>query len=198
MLSINLYIELIEHASSQIEHTISKREQHLMNRIGFSERTRSNISKARSEHKFGPCHTAKAKVRPFHAPIDLSSSIFTNDNLLFSLERIGETTHVLLEISLVAQELHVGTIVLESSLATLLDVVLAGKRCEAPVLRRNDLLTAGELVLSAAESLDGGGSVLVTGTDTEDDLANVDTGDKTVGLAERTTHSCLQSIGTGT
>jgi len=38
----------------------------------------------------------------------------------------------------------------------------------------------------------------VTGTDGENDLANVDTGDGAVGLSESTTHSSLQSIGTGT
>lgn len=38
----------------------------------------------------------------------------------------------------------------------------------------------------------------VTGTQAHDDLANVDTGDSAVGLAPGTTHTSLQSIGTGT
>lgn len=37
----------------------------------------------------------------------------------------------------------------------------------------------------------------VTGADAHDDLANVDTGDSAVGLAPGTTHTGLQSIGTG-
>lgn len=37
----------------------------------------------------------------------------------------------------------------------------------------------------------------VTGTDAHDDLANVDTGNSTVGLTPGTTHTSLQSIGTG-
>jgi hypothetical protein len=37
----------------------------------------------------------------------------------------------------------------------------------------------------------------VASTARQDDLADVDTSDKAVGLAERTTHTSLQSIGTG-
>ena len=37
----------------------------------------------------------------------------------------------------------------------------------------------------------------VTGPDGEEDLANVDTGDSAVGLTKGTTHTGLQSIGTG-
>jgi hypothetical protein len=40
-------------------------------------------------------------------------------------------------------------------------------------------------------------TVRVTGADTHDDLTNVDTGDSAVGLAPGTTHTSLQSIGTG-
>jgi hypothetical protein len=38
----------------------------------------------------------------------------------------------------------------------------------------------------------------VASTARQDNLANVDTGDKAVGLAESTTHTSLKSIGTGT
>lgn len=38
----------------------------------------------------------------------------------------------------------------------------------------------------------------VAGTARQDDLADVDTSDKAVGLAEGTTHTSLKSIGTGT
>jgi hypothetical protein len=37
----------------------------------------------------------------------------------------------------------------------------------------------------------------ITSSDAQDDLANVDTGNSSVGLAPSTTHSSLQSIGTG-
>ena len=64
------------------------------------------------------------------------------------------------------------------------------------LMSTHDLLAAWELVLSAAESLNGGWLVRITGSDGQDDLANVHTGDETVWLAESTTHSGLQSIGT--
>lgn len=39
---------------------------------------------------------------------------------------------------------------------------------------------------------------VVTSADGQNDLADVDTGDETVGLSESTTHTGLKSIGTGT
>src|SRR6266566_4354613 len=42
-----------------------------------------------------------------------------------------------------------------------------------------------------------GGLTRIAGSDTHDDLANVDTGDGSIGLAPSATHSGLQSIGTG-
>jgi len=39
--------------------------------------------------------------------------------------------------------------------------------------------------------------VRITSSDTQDDLTNVDTGNSSVGLTPSTTHSSLQSIGTG-
>ena len=53
------------------------------------------------------------------------------------------------------------------------------------------------LVLATPQSLEGGGAVRVTGSDGHEDLTDVDTGNETVGLSEGTTHSGLQSIGTG-
>lgn len=43
---------------------------------------------------------------------------------------------------------------------------------------------------------DAGKHTGVTGADTHEDLANVDTGNNTVGLTPGTTHTSLQSIGT--
>jgi hypothetical protein len=39
---------------------------------------------------------------------------------------------------------------------------------------------------------------VITSSDTQDDLTDVDTGNSSVGLTPGTTHSSLQSIGTGT
>jgi hypothetical protein len=117
----------------------------------------------------------------------------------------------------VSQELDVGTIHLDAASGLLLQILLAAEGGEAPVLGDDDLLPARELVLRAAESLEGNGAVWeitsvspdiqqlnppklltsVTSADAHDDLTNVDTGDGAVGLAPRTTHTRLQSIGTG-
>ena len=52
------------------------------------------------------------------------------------------------------------------------------------------------LVLATPQSLESGGAVGIPSPDGHEDLANVHTSDKTVGLAESTTHTGLQSIGT--
>jgi len=97
----------------------------------------------------------------------------------------------------VGEELNISTIDADAASSLLLQVLLAAERGEAPVLGDDDLLPARELVLAAAQSLEGNGAVGVTGADRDQNLTNVDTGDGTLGLAESTTHTSLQSIGTG-
>jgi hypothetical protein len=111
-------------------------------------------------------------------------------------ESSWETAHVLLDLSVWAEELDVSTIDLDGSSVTLLEVLLTTKRGEAPVLGDNDLLATGELVLRSAESLNSGSPVGVLGTERQKDLANVDTGDSSVWLTPSTSHTSLQSIGT--
>jgi hypothetical protein len=64
-----------------------------------------------------------------------------------------------LERTLVAQELDISTVDENAALLAEVDILVAAERGEAPVLGDNNLLAAGELVLAAAESLDGGGAV---------------------------------------
>jgi len=114
----------------------------------------------------------------------------------------------------VAQELYVCTINENLSGGLLLHVLLATERGEAPVLGDDDLLASWELVLGAAESLESDGAVWqtvscwidfrnrirltsITSADTQDDLADVDTGNTSVWLSPSTTHTSLKSIGTG-
>lgn len=52
------------------------------------------------------------------------------------------------------------------------------------------------LVLATPQSLKGGGAVAVPCPHGHEDLADVDTSDEAVGLAECSTHTRLQSIGT--
>lgn len=148
-------------------------------------------------------------------PINPSASVRTG-YLSLGREGVGEAAHVVLEGTLVTEELNVGTVDTDAALLALGDVLLAAEGSEAPVLGDDDLLATGELVLRAAESLNSGGAVWkymsapdlpaqmaekltgVTGADGQKDLADVDTGDSAVGLAPGTTHTSLQSIGTGT
>lgn len=68
---------------------------------------------------------------------------------------------------------------------------------ETPLLGDNDLLSSRELVLGTTEGLHDDGLVVVLATDGEDDLSNVDSGDGSVGLSPCSSHTRLQSIGTG-
>jgi len=118
--------------------------------------------------------------------------------LCLSLELVGlrEAAHVVLNRALVAEELDVGTVDTEVTSLALLHVLLARKRGEAPVLGDDDLLATRELVLATSESLDGSSAVSITSADRQKNLADVHTGDGTVGLTPGTTHTSLQSIGT--
>jgi len=98
---------------------------------------------------------------------------------------------------MVAEELHVRTVGFEVAVVALSNVLFATQRREAPVLGDDDLLATGEFVLGAAECFDGGGAMIVPGSHTEDDLANVYTSNLAVGLAKSTTHTGLESIGSG-
>ena len=112
-------------------------------------------------------------------------------------ESIGELADVVGNGALVGEVLDVSTVNLDVAAGALVNVLLAPEVGETPVLGDDDLLATGELVLGAAESLDGVGKVTITGTDGEENLANLDTGDKTVGLAVGTTHTGLETIGSG-
>lgn len=74
-------------------------------------------------------------------------------HLSLLLESLGEARHVVLEGTVVAEELNVGTVDLDAAGSLLLEVLLATERSEAPVLGDNDLLATRELVLGAAEGL---------------------------------------------
>lgn len=102
--------------------------------------------------------------------------------------------NVLLNVTLVAEELDVGTIDLHTALLAQSNVLFAAQRGESPVLADDDLLATGELVHGATESLDGGGTVGITGANTDEDLTDVYSGDDTVGLSEGTTHTSLEPI----
>jgi len=115
--------------------------------------------------------------------------------LFGGFESIREATKVVGQLALVGQELNISTVDLDATFLAQLDVLLTTERGEAPVLGHDDLLATRELVLRASKGFDGGSSVRVTSSDTDQDLANVDTGNLSVWLAKGTTHTGLESIG---
>jgi hypothetical protein len=63
------------------------------------------------------------------------------------LESSRESSDVVGQLSLVGQELDIGTINQELAFGLLLHVLFTAERSEAPVLGNDDLLAARELVL---------------------------------------------------
>lgn len=132
-----------------------------------------------------------------HFDASLKPRCHRNHYLSLSLESVGEAANVLLQVAVVGKELDVSTVDLDAASSLLVEVLLAAERGEAPVLGDNDLLATRELVLGSSESLESDSAVVVTSADAHEDLANVDTSDRAVRLAPGTTHTGLQSIGTG-
>jgi hypothetical protein len=87
-------------------------------------------------------------------------SILSVIPLSLRLESVGETADVALQRTVVGKELDVSTVDLDTAGSLLVEVLLTSERSEAPVLGDNDLLSARELVLGSAESLEGNGAVL--------------------------------------
>ena len=85
-------------------------------------------------------------------------TLLDQKNLSLGLEGLGEAAHVVGEGTLGAEELDVGTVDADLALLALLDVLLAAKGGETPVLGDDDLLATGELVLGATESLNDVGA----------------------------------------
>jgi len=75
------------------------------------------------------------------------------------LESSWESSDVIGQLALVAQELNIGTINQDLSRVLLVHILFATERSETPVLGNNDLLATWELVLGSAESLDGSSTV---------------------------------------
>ena len=118
------------------------------------------------------------------------------NTLCLLLKSVWEAFQIVRKFAVVGEELDVSAIDLDATFLAHLDILLSAERREAPVLRDDNLLAAREFVLRAAKSFDGGGTVGVSSTDGQQNLANVDTGDSAVWLAPGASHTSLQSIGT--
>jgi hypothetical protein len=93
--------------------------------------------------------------------------------------------------------LAVGTILLDAALLLELQVLSALDASETPDAGDVDLLTSRILELGTAEALNSMGDVLLEGTDGHEDLSDVNTGDEAIRLTEGTTHTSLETIGSG-
>ncbi|KAH3660248.1 hypothetical protein OGAPHI_007453 [Ogataea philodendri] len=113
-------------------------------------------------------------------------------------EVLWELLHVVLQVTLGGQELHVSTIVLDLVVLSLGSVLSSVKRSETPLLRDDDLLLTWELVSGSSQTLNDNILVGVLGSDREQNLSDINTGSQTVWLTPGTSHTLLQSIGTGT
>lgn len=82
-----------------------------------------------------------------------SNPSLSTQNLSRSLESGREAADVLSKVTLVAEELNVGTVDLDLTLLALLDVLLALERGETPVLGDDDLLATRELRIVSFEVL---------------------------------------------
>ena len=85
----------------------------------------------------------------------------------------------------------------DTTLSPGLHVGLASQVGEAPLVGDKDLLTTRQLVLGTSEGLNDDSTVGVLDTDAHQDLTNLDTGNRTIRLTVGTTHTGLQTIGTG-
>ena len=102
------------------------------------------------------CPYFSPKKKTVDATLNPETTLCPNEQRLgLSGESAGETLHVALKGTTVAEELDVSTIDEELASSLLLEVLLAAKRGETPVLGDDDLLATGELVLRAAEGLKG-------------------------------------------
>ena len=75
------------------------------------------------------------------------------------LESLGEAAHVVIERTLGAEELDVGTVDPDLALLALLDVIVALEGGETPVLGDDDLLATGELLPLVQTQTGSGGSI---------------------------------------
>ncbi|GMR32693.1 hypothetical protein PMAYCL1PPCAC_02887 [Pristionchus mayeri] len=104
----------------------------------------------------------------------------------------------LLEGSVLLDKLGINSIGNEATFGShslVVSLVILG---ESPLLGDDDKLTSGELELGTTEGLNGVLDVLLPQANGEEEISDVDTCDKSVGLSVSSTHTGLKTISTGT
>src|SRR4051812_25383438 len=86
-------------------------------------------------------------------------SQFLIQQIHLCLESSWESSHVVLQLSVVRQELNICTINQNSASSLLLHIFFTTERSETPVLGNDDLLATRELVLGSSESLESDSTV---------------------------------------
>lgn len=112
----------------------------------------------------------------------------------------GDTTtmnSLIAQRSVHAVELDHVAVLDQAVLGLVLQVVLNVELGETPLAGQEDLLAAGELEAGTGQGLDHVWLVGLLGADRDQRLANLDTGNDTLWLAESVTHTRLETIGAG-
>jgi len=110
----------------------------------------------------------------------------------------SQAADVLLEVTLLLVKLNVSTVIYQFTVLLELNVLVPAEIGETPFLGNNDLLSPRELVLSSSQGLDDDGFVGILASDREDDLTNVNPGDRSVRLSPSSTHTSLEPISSST
>lgn len=116
--------------------------------------------------------------------------------LLLGSSNPGLEAEVVLQWAVVVDVLQVAAVTHDTVVVTGLQVLSLVHVGEAPLLADDDLLATSELVSRSSESLQHDGTVALSGSDGQEDLADVNTSDSVVWLTVGTTHTSLQPIGT--
>lgn len=139
----------------------------------------------------GPVRTDLYTTKSFKEQIQLVIHL----NLVLVVRELGQ---VLLQVTLLRQELNVSTVVLDLTVSLLGNVFFSVERSETPLLRDDDLLLTWELVSGSSQTFNNNVLVGVLGSGRHENLTNGDSGSQTVRLTPGTSHTLLQSISTST
>lgn len=136
-----------------------------------------------------------------HCDTSLEIANQSIDQLISDLSLLGSgnpglEAQVVLQWAVVVHVLQVAAVTHDTVVVAGLQVLGLVHVGEAPLLADNDLLATGELVSRSSESLQHDGTVVLSGSDGQEDLADVNTSDSVVWLTVGTTHTSLQPIGT--
>ena len=120
-------------------------------------------------------------------------------------KNLGQVLKVFWEFSVVVfqrtfsrQKFDESTVIFDFTGISLFNVFFSVQVGETPFFRQNDFLLTWELVSGSSQSFNNNVFVGVFGSTRENNLTNVNSGSQTVRFTPSTSHTLLQSIGTGT